>query len=76
MLSKIMTDKIDKIFEGIIRQEKTQKMSLPISSFETKFLFDYFLSSKKPFKFWFTSFRAPPLEIIVSSLLFSSIRPL
>ena len=74
MLSKIMTDKI---FEGIIRQEKTQKMSHPISSFQTKFLFDYFFSLKKPFNSRFTSFcGASPgnnSSLLFSSLLFSSL---
>ena len=69
MLSKIMTDKIS---EDIIRQEKTQKMSHPISSFQTKFLFDYFFSLKKPFNSRFTSFcGASPGNN--SSLLFSSL---
>ena len=74
MLSKIMTDKIS---EDIIRQEKTQKMSHSISSFQTKFLFDYFFSSKKPFKSWSTPFRgASPgnnSSLLFSSLLFSSL---
>ena len=74
--SKIAFDKAllktqeDKLSLDKSQQVKTQKMSHSISSFQTKFLFDYFFSSKKPFKFWFTSFRgASPGNN--SSLLFS-----
>ena len=65
----------DKLSLDKSQQVKTQKMSHSVSSFQTKFLFDYFFSSKKPFKFWSPHFAAPPLEIILlfSSLLFSSL---
>ena len=56
-----------------LRQIKTQKISNSISPFEIKFPFDYFFSSLMPFKFRHLSFGGPPLEIILSSLLFSSI---
>ena len=79
--SKIALDKAllktqeDKLSLDKSQQVKTQKMLHSISSFQTKFLFDYFFSSKKPFKFWSPHFAAPPLEIILlfSFLLFSSL---
>ena len=69
ILSKAQEDRISL---GKLRQINTRKISHSISLFEVQFLFDYFFSSLKPFKFRHLSFRRPPLEIIVSSLLFSS----
>ena len=76
--SKIALDKAllkareDKLSLDKLPQVKTQKISHTISSFQTKFLFDYFFSLKKPFKSWSTPFRgASPGNN--SSLLFSSL---
>ena len=71
--NQLLKNKIGLLVNTLLKAQE-DKLSLgKLQREKTKFVFDYFLSSKKPFKFWFTSFRAPPLEIIVSSLLFSSL---
>ena len=77
--SKIFLDKkLSKAQEDSISLEKLgyvkiQKISNSIYPFKFKFSFYYFFSSLMLFKLGQLSFRGAPLEIIVSSLLFSSL---